>query len=133
QAWVTAEWSAIDRMLRQPGDAHALATRIVDLVLAHHRRWRGLRATLRALVTRDRVVRTFYRRQRRRQLHLLAALRPGGGRRPRADDAILLYTLDRICDALADGELADLGVEARPVVARLAEIVARHLGAARPG
>src|SRR5262245_61980963 len=53
QAWVTAEWAAIDRVLRRRGDARTQATRIVDMVLAHHRRWRGLRANLRALVTRD--------------------------------------------------------------------------------
>jgi len=75
-----------------------------------------------------------YRRQRRRQLDLLAALRParGGRRSPREDDAVLRYTLERVSDALADGELSDLGLEAQPTIARLEAIVARHLGAARP-
>jgi AcrR family transcriptional regulator len=133
RAWVTAEWTAIDRLLRGGGAPREQATRIVDLALAHHRRWRGLRASLRALVVRDPVVRAFYRRQRRRQLDLLAALRQARGResRPRADDAVLLYTLERVCDALADGELSDLGLDAKSTIARLVEIVARHIGVRR--
>jgi AcrR family transcriptional regulator len=133
QAWVTAEWGAIDRVLRRGGNPRAQAAQIVAMVLAHHRRWRGLRSSLRALVVRDRVVRAFYRRQRRRQLDLLATLRSGRGRPgPREDDAVLLYTLERVCDALADGELSDLGLEVQPTVVRLEEIVARHIGARRP-
>ncbi|MBI3769888.1 MAG: helix-turn-helix transcriptional regulator [Deltaproteobacteria bacterium] len=133
QAWVTTEWAAIDRVFRQHRDPREHATRIVDMVVAHHRRWRGLRASLRALVARDRVARAFYRRQRRRQLELLSALRAArsGRRRPCEDDAILLYTLERVCDALADGELPDLGLGAGPTIACLRAIVARHIHTAR--
>ncbi len=133
ERWVTTEWIAIDRLLRRGGDAREQAARVVTMVLAHHRRWHGLRASLRALVARDRVVRAFYRRQRRRQLDLLASLRRvrGGRRRPREEDAILLYTLERVCDALADGELSDLGLDARPTIVRLGEIVAHHIGTGR--
>jgi len=73
---------------------------------------RGLRASLLVLVASDAAVRRFYRAQRRRQLGMLAALRArlGAKRRPVAEDAVLLFTLERTCDAIASGEPKDLGV-----------------------
>ena len=104
--WVDAEWDALDAITAR-GAARAAA--IVDFVIGHHRRWRGLRASLRALVATDPVVRRFHRAVRRRQL----------ARMPRPGGALLLLEVERIADALADGELASLGVS--PAAAR------RHL------
>jgi AcrR family transcriptional regulator len=136
EAWVTAEWAAIADILRQGGPRPALAQRLVDAVLALHRRWRGLRGSLRALVAEDPIARTFYRRQRRRQLELLATLdrRTGGATHPREADALLLYTLERVCDAVADGELRELGLAVEPTIALLRDLVAQRLRAvsARP-
>src|SRR5215510_9754180 len=93
EAWVTAEWDAIARLVREDGRSATLAARIVDMVVALHRRWRGLRASLRVLVAEDLGARAFYRRQRRRQLALIAGLRPARAprRRRREEDAVLLY------------------------------------------
>jgi hypothetical protein len=101
-------------------------------VLALHRRWHGLRASLRALVAEDAEARSFYRRQRRRQLDLLADL--GGAVATRTDDAVLLYTLERVCDAIADGELRELGLAVEPAVALLRRRVLERirLAAAAP-
>src|SRR5262249_27743890 len=122
EAWVTTEWRAIDRLLdRSTG---GLPRRVVAAVLEFHRRWHGLRTSLRGLVAVDPVARTLYRGQRRRQLASLARMRPG--RRSaagRAADAFLLYTLERVCDALADGEARALGVAAPRLVARLEALV----------
>src|SRR5262245_1226716 len=92
--WVTTEWRAIGAALRRATTAEERARHIVGLVLAHHRRWRGLRASLRALVATDPVARAFHRAQRRRQLAILADLRAPrtDSRARRADDAILLFT-----------------------------------------
>jgi AcrR family transcriptional regulator len=108
-AWVTAEWAAVERALGAgSGD---VATRIVDEVLAYHRRWRVLRTSLQVLVRTDPGVRAAYRRQRARQLRMLARLRARAcaRARPAAADLVLLYTLERTCDALADGEVEALG------------------------
>src|SRR5438477_3210903 len=75
EAWVTTEWQAMGRVLTEGGPAAARAGRIVDAVLDFHRTWRGLRASLRALVAIDPDVRSFYWAQRRRQLDSLRALR----------------------------------------------------------
>ncbi len=124
EAWVTAEWQAIATALRATPSAAARAERIVDLALQHHRRWQGLRASLRALVATDGVARRFHRAQRRRQLDLLAAMRRGRNAPPaRADDALVLFTLERTLDAVAEGEAAALGLDVTRLLARLRSIV----------
>jgi len=126
--WVTAEWSAIADELAAGGPD--LAGRIVTRVLDFHRRWRGFRASLQVLVRTDAAVRRAYRRQRRRQLETLRALRRERGLAPRAaeEDALLLYALERACDAVADGEPVALGLDAARVVEGIRALVARHLG-----
>lgn len=131
EQWVSSEWQAVGEALRQGGKPIDIARRVVAHTVRHHRRWRVLRASLRALVATDPLVRTFYRAQRRRQLDLLAAMR----RAPRAtqgrlDDAILLFTLERLCDALADGELREIGLSARAAIAHLEQLVLRHIAGA---
>jgi AcrR family transcriptional regulator len=127
EAWVTAEWAAVEAAVAAGGSPAVRAARIVDMTLALHRRWRGLRASLRALVATDPAVRAFYRRQRRRQLRMLAALRArSGGRRSREEDALLLFVLERVADAAADGELTDLRLSPRRTAALLRALVAGH-------
>lgn len=140
EAWVTAEWAAVERVVRTNLPPAARAARIVAMVVALHRRWRGMRASLRALVATDAGARAFYRAQRRRQLQMLGALRAPhrptrlvagrvAGRVHRAEsDAVLLFTLERVADAIADGELVDLGLAVGPTVARLRALVLDHLG-----
>jgi hypothetical protein len=133
---------AVSRRLRRLGEHRVVARRragarrrlaagagsgIVDAVLEMHRAWRGLRASLRALVAADDEARAFYRGQRRRQLELLAALRRRRSATTAGDDAMLLFTLERVCDAIADGELRDLGVPVDGVVERLRALVAAHI------
>jgi AcrR family transcriptional regulator len=111
-AWVTAEWDAIAKQ-RTPRE-------IVKVLVEHHRRWKGFRASLRALVAIDPEVRAFQRAQRARQLDTMATLR---GRARRADDLLLLLTMERVCDAIAEGELDDLGVSERVMIDRLANLI----------
>jgi AcrR family transcriptional regulator len=129
EAWVTAEWAAVAAILRASATPRDRARRIVEHAVHLHRRWRGLRASLRALVAEDADARAFYRAQRRRQLELIAGLRAGrpGGARVRERDAVLLYAMERVCDAIADGELRDLGLATAPTIASLETLVRTHL------
>jgi AcrR family transcriptional regulator len=153
EAWVTAEWAAVERMLGVEAPVATRATRIVTMVVALHRRWRGLRASLRALVATDATARAFYRAQRRRQLDMMARLgtsarnasgprgarttdaasRRSGrrGRRSREDAAVLLFTLERVADAIADGELQDLRLALAPTLTRLEMLVRQHVDGSR--
>jgi AcrR family transcriptional regulator len=128
ESWVTAEWTALGTILRARGDPSAVTTRLVDEIVALHRRWRGLRASLRALVAEDADARAFYRGQRRRQLALLAAMpAPPDRGHDRERDALLLYTLERVCDAVADGELRELGLGVDVTLGLLRDLVAARI------
>ena len=135
EAWVTTEWRAIGDQLAAQLPTRALAERILTLVLEHHRRWRGLRASMAALLVEDAEVRAFHRAQRRRQLDLLAALRDGAPSagsdaapvRTAEDDALLLFTLERTCDAIANGETKDLGLDRERLLALLRERIEQAL------
>ena len=129
EAWVTAEWAAVERVLNEPAPRTVRAAALVDTIVAMHRPWRGLRASLRALVAEDAEARAFYRAQRRRQLELLARLSsprhtPAS---PRAEHAVLLYTIERVSDAVADGELRELGLRVEDVLAQLHAVIASHI------
>ena len=125
--WVSDEWAEVDRLVRRGGAPAEVAAALLDTVLDLHRRWRGLRASLRALVATDAQARAFYRTQRRRQLDRLAAGRARTDAAAAADDAILLFTLERVCDAIADGELPALGVGVAPTVDRLRAALVAYL------
>jgi len=43
------------------------------------------------------------------------------------EDAILLFTMERVCDALAEGEVAALGLSTETTLAQLRAIVLRHI------
>jgi hypothetical protein len=119
----------VEREVTAPHDPGVLARRIGALTLGLHLRWRGLRASGRALVGSDPVVRRFHRAQRRRQLALLAALRKArrAPRRPPEEDLVLLFTMERTCDAVALGELRDIGLSRRAVVGELRATVRQHI------
>ncbi len=127
EAWVTTEWNAIGDVIAARRPRRDLAERILALVLEHHQRWRGLRASMAALLVEDGEVRAFHRAQRRRQLELLASLRSDGPSaasgtappRTAEDDALLLFTLERTCDAVANGETKDLGLDRERLLALL--------------
>ena len=129
ETWVASEWKAVASELAAGGTAEDIARRLVDLSIDFHTRWRGLRSSLLELVFTDSAVRRFYRKQRRRQLDLMAELRAkiGASPRRREDDAIHLFTTERTFDAIARGELRDLGLDQKVVLEAMVERVASAL------
>ena len=129
EEWVEGEWTDVRAALASAGGESSPARAIVEVALRHHTRWKGLRASMHALAAVDPVVRRFHRAQRRRQLATLAELRAKAGARPRPTehDAVLLFTLERACDALALGEVGDLGLSRDAVVEALAARVRDQL------
>lgn len=131
--WVSREWREVSATLSRGGAPGDRAVQIVDMFLEHHRRWRGFRASLRALVSTDVEVRRFYVEQRNRQLELLPQLRRefGGREATREDDAALLFLIERSADALADGEADALRLDARGLRQLLVSLVTRELSPER--
>jgi AcrR family transcriptional regulator len=127
--WVAAEFTALAETLRSGGAPRELARRIVAIFVEHHRRWHRFRASLRALVASDAEVRRFHRRARNRQLADVAALqaRRTPSRWSRTDDALLMFTIERAADALADGEARALGLDPAALTAHLERLVLARL------
>jgi AcrR family transcriptional regulator len=126
EAWVASEWKAVATELSAPGATpDALARRLVTLSIDFHTRWRGLRSSLHELVLADAGVGRFYRKQRRRQLDLMAALRANIGAPPRTreEDAIHLFTTERTFDAIASGELRDLSLDRAAIIEAMVQKV----------
>jgi AcrR family transcriptional regulator len=125
ETWVGSEWKAVAGELTAGGTAEEIARRLVPLSVDFHTRWRGLRSSLLELVFTDAEVRRFYRRQRRWQLDLMAELRAriGAPPRRREDDAIHLFTTERTFDAIAQGELHDLGLDREVVLEAIVQKV----------
>jgi AcrR family transcriptional regulator len=129
ETWVASEWKAVEDQLSLGGTPEATARRLVALTVEFHTRWRGLRASLMELVFADARVRRFYREQRKRQLDLMARIRSeiGAPRHRREDDAIHLFTMERTGDAIAQGELRELGLDREVVIESLVKRVAALL------
>lgn len=111
--WVTTEWARLSEIASGGGTRAEIAGALADAVIDHHKTWPGFRASLRALVALDPVVRAANRAGRKRQLEVMRKVTP----RP---DPIVLLVVERIADALADGEAAALGLredEAREYLA----------------
>lgn len=128
--WVAEEWRNVERILGEGARTRETARQLIASVLDLHRRWRGLRRTLRALASSDPDVRRAYFAQRSSQLDAMARLRVGS-RDNREADAMFLYQLERTADALADDEPDALGLDRDALVARLEDALAAHLGIAR--
>jgi AcrR family transcriptional regulator len=129
ETWVVSEWKGVEGELALGGKPEATARRLVALTVDFHTRWRGLRASLLELVFTDAKVKRFYRDQRRRQLDRMARIRSEIGAPPhrREDDAIHLFTMERTGDAIAQGELQDLGLDREVVIEALVKKVAALL------
>lgn len=105
EAWQESERTAIRAAAREADPDAAIARASV----AHHRDWRGFRRSLRLLAVEEPRIRAARAQSRERQLADLAKA-PGNRGRAKADLAAALLKVERVCDALADDELADLGL-----------------------
>jgi AcrR family transcriptional regulator len=111
EAWVSAEWDAVGREVLAGGDPEGMARRIVALGVELHVRWSGLRRAMFTLVASDASAQRSYRNLQRRQLKIVEALRKRRGehgRRSREADALVLMTMERVFDGIAEGELREL-------------------------
>lgn len=103
--WWREEGAAVAQAIAAGGRAEDIA----PIVMSFHARWRIFRRSLRHLAVADSRVRAARAKARRQQLQALAAI-------PRrivpelAQLTASLLALERLCDAYAEGEFADLGI-----------------------
>lgn len=126
EQWWRTEADALRKILsRRPQGAPRAAARAV---LAFHTDWRVFRRSLRSLTVSDPRVRQARAAARRAQLEELS---PGRGRAITALVGTLL-TAERLCDAAADGELADLGLTKPAILKLITEALIPLLAQAGP-
>lgn len=132
--WAREIWAGVARSLEGAAPEGA-PERVVAGIVTLHRGWAVFRASLRQLVVSDPEVRQAFVAQRREQLDWLRALeaRRGGPRcRTDADRLALLLFVERVADALADGEAAGLGVDEGALECELVRRVGEHLAGSLP-
>jgi AcrR family transcriptional regulator len=114
QNWVRQEFKSIDK-LRSEG---APDSKLVEAVVAHHKAFRVFRRSLRLLTVQDDRVRAARAASRLEQIDRLK-LRYRPRRVGTAEAAVFLLEYERLCDAIADGEFSDLGIDESAVVKHL--------------
>jgi AcrR family transcriptional regulator len=119
RAWEDEEKAAIQQLLSQDAPVEAL----VEAGIAHHRRYLRFRRSLRQLALDDPAVRRARAESRLRQID---QIRAWTGRPDATIDshAVDLMKLERLSDAVAEGELADMGLTEAAAREELARIVA---------
>ncbi len=108
ERWRDEESAALANAIKSKpvnGQARAAA----EVLVRHHRDWSIFRRSLRQLALAEPRVRAARTAGRERQLDRLAAL-PENKQRSKAELVAALLTVERLCDALADGEPQDLGL-----------------------
>ena len=105
--WWRKESDAIGQILRARGKSglSAVASKMIEF----HTKWRGFRRSLRHLSVGDARVRAARANARKAQLETVKELIPGSEHRTR-EIAASLFIFERLCDAAAEGEFADMGL-----------------------
>lgn len=125
--WRRAEAAAVnDALAGEPVRARR-AEAAARILIAFHRRSRCFRRSLRILAIEETRVRAARAESRLAQATALAGLPSNRGRALAAILAAILE-VERLCDAIADGELEDLGVSASAAERAVAAAVRRARG-----
>ena len=118
ERWLASEWEEVTAELSSMRNAEETARKLVALTIRFHTEWRGLRASLMELVFSDPEARKFFRKQRRMQLERIIELRSRFSLPPQTteQDAVLLWTTERVFDAIGQGEIQSLGLNQDRVI-----------------
>lgn len=120
RAWEEEEAKAIGELLERRAKVEEMA----DAVVAHHRAYLLFRRSLRQLSVENPLVRKARAESRLRQL---ARMEQWSGRRAKSRDQLapLLLQIERLSDAIAEGEFDDLGISPRATRMALADLLGR--------
>jgi AcrR family transcriptional regulator len=124
ERWWKDEGAALEEAGGGKPPGSEAATRVV---LAFHTKWRGFRRALRHLAIVDPQVRAARTAARRAQISRIREFTSQGAR-SNEDLAAALLKAERICDAAAEGELADLGLAPTAAKALVVAAVRELLG-----
>jgi AcrR family transcriptional regulator len=118
--WEDKEREVIGKVLTEGSGPR----RLFEAAVAHHRAYRQFRRSLRQLSLDNPVVRRARAESRLRQVERIKRW-IGPQARPTAEIAAILLQIERLCDALAEGEFADMGLGEEAGYAELIELKAQ--------
>jgi AcrR family transcriptional regulator len=118
KAWSDAEIALLSDVTSSVGwasahqshQSHQAAEQMVDTLISHHRTYRIFRRSLRTLAVENSDVRAARAENRTQQLAALQT-RLGLNDGNKAQAFVLMLQIERLADALAEDEFADLGVD----------------------
>ncbi len=120
RAWEDEERAMLGQLLARK----APASEIVNAAIEHHRAYKVFRRSLRALSIENATVRKARAESRRRQIEQIKSW-VGPARPSSVEVATVLLQMERLADAVAEGEFADLGLEDRAARDTLVELQTR--------
>lgn len=120
RAWEAEEVDVLAALIA----AKAPADELVDAVVRHHRAYRRFRRSLRQLAVESTSVRKARAKSRLRQIE---RIRAWAGRSSLTGEEIapLLLQIERLCDAIAEDEFADLNLDEKAARAEIAGLLMR--------
>jgi AcrR family transcriptional regulator len=123
--WEREELGTLRGLLEE----NAPDARVVEAVVAHHRAYLVFRRSLRLLSLDHPKVRAARAATRLRQVAFIRNMQGASPSVP-SELATTLFMLERLSDALAEGEIADMGLDPRAAETALAQIIhgLRHPG-----
>jgi len=124
RAWEDEEKDTVQGLVARDAPVEAL----VEAGIAHHQRYLKFRRSLRQLSLENPVVRAARAESRLRQIAQIGAW--AGRPAEIGQTAVRLLQMERLSDAVAEGELADMGLSEAEARAELARIVAALRGGA---
>lgn len=120
--WEADEYTLLGELVAK----RASARRLMNAVVEHHRQHLVFRRSLRRLAVEDDAVRRARAESRLRQIDNIVRLRRDPSRTlDPAQVAIALLQVERLADALAEDEFADLGVAESAARAELVSLLTR--------
>jgi len=121
QEWENAERALLEALLATKASAKQLADATVD----HHRNYRIFRRSLRQLSLEDPAIREARAASRKRQVAHIKKWRQRANHQELSDGAVAaaMLQMERLADAVAEGELEDMGLSPASAQRALAEII----------
>lgn len=119
--WVAADWEIIEKAIGEGQTPRDRARAIVRAHSANHAKWVRFRLSMHALVAADPEVRAFHLKTRGKQLaRLRQLLESMGAPRHKPGDLLASFLcVERLSNAVTDGELEPLGIPRAQVLARV--------------
>lgn len=129
QNWHEQQRIGVLQLIEEHQDSNIFIAKLAPLIISFYRDWRGFRASVRCLAAIDEKVHAFRLARREELIKLVNYVCRVYGLPAKsvADTLCMLLTLERIGDALADGEFTHFKVSNDEAINRIAQLFLEFL------